>query len=230
MSYVRCTAGLLLGACLILLTDTPIAADDTNGAWASFYTSGTLNRGENEGAWRYGLYGDARYYDRDHGVNQYVLQPGFGIRANARLSFWGGYTRFHSETDGVTRVNENRLWQQVNWRVAHWRDATLTSRTRLEQRDRNGQHGTDLRLRQQLRVDARFAFNRDLVFILGNEYFYHVRDTGWTHEGYGQNRFYTGLGFDFRSLRIEALYMNQQYPVRHAPDRVNHLVVFNFKS
>lgn len=218
-----------MGACIFLFSATSIAADDVNGAWASFYTSGTLHWGENEGAWRYGLYGDTRYYDRNHGVNQFVLQPGFGIRVNSRLSFWGGYTHFRSEVDGVTSISESRLWQQVSWNIAQWRHAALSTRTRLEQRDRDGHKDIDLRLRQQVRLDARFDFNRNLVFIIGNEYFHHVRDTGWTREGCGQNRFYTGLGFDFHSLHIEALYMNQQYQVRQKPDLVNHLIVMNFK-
>lgn len=228
MTSVRCTAGLLLCACLALLTN-PLAADDFTGVWATFYKSGVMHKGRDEGPWRYGLYGDTRYYDRLGGINQYVLQPGFGYRLNGRLSVWGGYTWFRSEVDGALKIDEQRTWQQLSWTMVHWQYATLKSRTRLEQRHRDGWRDTDLRLRQQFRLDARFKFNPDLIFILGDEYFRHVRNTSWTRQGYGQNRFYTGLGFDFHNVHIEALYMNQQYPMRQAPDLVNHLLVMAIK-
>lgn len=229
MSPLRRAAGLLLCACISLFTHPVLASDHLNGAWATFYTSGAFHQDGEAGPWRYGLYSDARWYDRLEGVNQYVLQPGIGYRLDHRFSVWGGYTYFRSEVDGVVSANEHRAWQQLSWNVAHWRFATLKSRTRLEQRFRDGRDGTDLRLRQNVRIDARFRFNPRLVFILGNEYFHHLRDTEWTRQGYGQNRFYTGLGFDFRNVRMEALYMNQQYRVRQLPDLVNHLAVVNFR-
>lgn len=229
MSFVRCTAGLLLCACLILLPGHLSASDRFNGAWASFYTSGSLAPERSGGDWRFNLYGDTRYYDRLEGINQYVLQPGIGYRLNERLSLWGGYTWFRSEVDGITSVNEHRAWQQVSWSMAKWTHATLKSRTRLEERFRDGRGGTDLRLRQLFRLDARFEFSPMLTFILGNESFHHLRDTGWTRKGYGQNRLYAGVGFNFWNVRAEALYMNQQYLFRDRENLVSHLAVLNFK-
>lgn len=228
MYFVRCTAGLLLCACLVFCPDRVFAADDINGAWASFYTSGKLAPASN--GLRYNLYGDARWYDRLEGVSQYVLQPGVGYRLNNRFSVWGGFTWFRSNVADTTLINEHRAWQQLSWNMMHWRNATLRSRTRLEERFRDGRDGTDLRLRQLFRLDARFEFMRELSFILGNESFHHLKDTVWTGKGYGQNRFYTGIGFDLWNFRMEALYMNQQYLFRNKANLVNHLVVLNFKT
>ncbi len=229
MSAVRCAAALFLVACLGLYSGRLSAADDAVGAWAAFYTSGVLHRGEEEGPWRYGFYADARLTDRLGGVTQYTLLPGLGLRINSRLTFWAGYTYFRSEIDDGPSYNENRLFQQVSWNMVHWQYSTLSSRTRLEQRARGELHGTDLRLRQQFRLDRRFKSNPDLKFILGDEIFYQLRDTRWTRKGYAQNRFYTGFGWDFHAFVVEALYMHQHYPIRKLPDRANHLLVLNFK-
>lgn len=228
--FARCCAAWFLCACLGLIPGSLGASEAINGAWATFYTSGGLHFGGDQSPWRYGLYGDTRYYDRLGGVSQYVLQPAVGYRLNSRVSFWGGYTYFTSELGGVTTISEHRSYEQVSWNMVHWRNATLKSRSRLEQRHRENRDDTDFRFRQQLRLDVRFDFNPNLIFILGDEYFYHVRDTEWTQQGYGQNRFYTGLGFDFHNVHIEALYMNQQYRIRHSQNLVNHLVVLNFRS
>lgn len=219
---------LLLIAALLVLPESLMAVGEAGGAWVTLYGSGTFH-GSAEGPWRYGLYGDARRTDRLDGINQYTLQPGAGFRVNSRVSLWTGYTYFRSETvDGPT-LNEHRAWQQVSWNMVRWGGGTVKSRTRLEQRFRPTASDTDLRLRQQFRWDSPLAWNPDVSFILGDELFYHVRDTDWTRQGLGQNRFYTGLGWDYHNLKLEALYMHQLYTLGPLPDKANHLLVLSFK-
>lgn len=229
MKTVRCIAALLLAVCLGLFSGTLPAASNAGGAWTTLYKSGLLNRGHSEGPWRYGLYADVRYTDRLEGVSQATLLPGIGYRINSRLTLWGGYTYFRSTINQGATLDEHRTFEQVSWNMVHWHRARLQSRSRLEQRFRDGREGTDLRFRQQFRLDTRFASNPDLKFILGDEVFYHLRDTTWSREGYGQNRFYTGFGWDYHSVTVEALYMHQHYRVRYLPDSANHLLVLNFK-
>ena len=229
MKTVRCIAALLLAVCLGLFSGTLPAASNAGGAWTTLYKSGLLNRGQSEGPWRYGLYADVRYTDRLEGVSQATLLPGIGYRINSRLTLWGGYTYFRSTIDQGATLDEHRTFEQVSWNMVHWHRARLQSRSRLEQRFRDGREGTDLRFRQQFRLDTRFASNPDLKFILGDEVFYHLRDTTWSREGYGQNRFYTGFGWDYHNITVEALYMHQHYRVRYLPDSANHLLVLNFK-
>jgi hypothetical protein len=230
ISVARRTAGLLLCACLTLVPlPGLLASDQFNGAWATYYTSGALNAGENNSAWLYGFYSDARYYDRLQGIQQYVLQPSIGYRYNSRLSFWTGYTYFRSEVTDLTTINENRIYEQVSWNMGRWDNTTLSSRTRLEQRSREHLHGTDLRLRQQFKLQYRLTSYDEIKLILGDEMFYNLRDTDWTRQGYSQNRLYAGVGLDFHDLSFEVLYMNQQYPLKNRSDIVNHLLVLNFK-
>lgn len=205
-----------------------LAASSAGGAWAAFYTSGSFHK-DDAGPWRYGFYGDTRYQDRGEGINQQVLLPAVGYRINSKVSFWTGYTYFRSVKENAPTINENRLFQQVSWKIARWKRTGFSSRTRLEQRSRHEVDEIDFRLRQQLRLEHRFASNTDLKYILGDEFFYHLRDTDWTRQGYGQNRFYTGLGWDRHYVHVELLYMLQTYRARKRPDPVNHLLVAAFK-
>ena len=219
---------LLLIAALLLLPQSLMAAGEAGGAWVSLYGSGNFHQDE-KGPWRYGFYGDARRTERLNGINQYTLQPGAGFRINSRVSLWTGYTYFRSEIVDGPSLNEHRSWQQVSWNMLRWGGGTVKSRTRLEQRFRAETREADLRLRQQFRWDAPLSWNRDVSFILGDEMFYHVRDTDWTRQGFGQNRFYTGLGWDYHNLKLEALYIHQLYTLGPLPDKANHLLVLNFR-
>jgi hypothetical protein len=224
---LRGAARLLACACL-LHSPATVAENTAGGAWLALYGSGALNGGS-ETPWRYGVYGDARRTQRLDGINQYTFQPGAGYRFNSRLSAWAGYTYFRSEVVNGASLNEHRSWQQLSWNVVRWHGSALRSRTRLEQRHRKGQDGTDWRLRQQFRLDARLPLDTDLSYILGNEFFYNLEDTGWTATGHHQNRFYTGLGWDFHRYHVEALYMNQRYRLEGLPDKANHLLVVNVR-
>jgi hypothetical protein len=206
-----------------------LAVTNATGAWSTIYKSGDFQKGEDSGHWRYGLYGDIRYYDRLGSINQYIVQPGIGYQLNKKFSIWGGYTYFRSDVNNKLTLHEHRTWQQLGWNLGNGWGASLKSRTRLEQRYRKNLDGTDLRLRQQLRIDRPLSSVPSLKFILGDEVFYHLADTTWTKQGYGQNRFYTGLGYNRHSFKMEALYMHQHIRIRYLPDLVNHLLVLNFK-
>lgn len=201
-----------------------LAGNSAGGAWAGFYISGSLHR-DDKGPWRYGFYGDTRYQDRGNGINQYVLLPAVGYRINSKVTFWGGYTYFRSVKENGPAVNENRLFQQVSWKINRWQHTNISSRTRLEQRSRHEVDDIDFRLRQQFRLEHRFAANMNLKYIVADEFFYHMRDTDWTREGWGQNRFYTGLGWDRHYVRVELLYMHQTYRARNRTNPVNHLLL-----
>ena len=228
MKTKSCTAALILGACLGLFSGVLQAANNAGGAWTTMYKSGVLHQGDTGTSWRYGLYADIRYTDRLEGINQTTLLPGVGYRLNSRLSFWGGYTYFRSSVHEGTTYDEHRAFQQVSWNMVYWTDARLQSRTRLEQRFRDERNGTDLRLRQQIRLDAQLPFNPDSKYILGDEVFFHVSDA-WSSQGYGQNRFFTGFGWGYSNVTVEALYMLQHYRIHSLPDSANHLLVLNFK-
>ena len=228
MQAIRIPAMAILATGLLFPPCGALASEAAGGAWLALYGSGSLN-GSSETPWRYGVYGDARHTGRLDGINQYTLQPGAGYRFNSRLSAWAGYTFFRSEIVNGASLNEHRSWQQLSWNMVRWHGAALKSRTRLEQRHRKGLDGTDWRLRQQFRLDARLPLDTDLSYILGNEFFYNLEDTGWTASGYHQNRFYTGVGWDFHSYHLEALYMNQRYRLEGLPDKANHLLVVNVR-
>ena len=114
--------------------------------------------------------------------------------------------------------------------MGRWGWGTLKSRTRMEQRFREGRDGAGWWVRQQFRIDAPIGEGGKFSFILGNEAFIYLKETTWNDKGYIQNRLFLGLGYKASpKVTMELGYMNQHVRIREFPDLINHLAILNFK-
>jgi hypothetical protein len=118
---------------------------------------------------------------------------------------------------------EDRSWQQASAQLGQLLGARMTSRTRLEQRHREGDTGW--RLRQQLRA-AWAVKGTPLSVVVSDELFLGLDDTRWgQRSGLDQNRLFLGGSVQLsRPLRLEAGYLHQTQSVRGGPDRSNSIV------
>lgn len=142
---------------------------------------------------------------------QTVLRPGIGWQSSPEVSLWAGYAWI-----GTFRpqwLGEHRFWQQVFWTP----NSHMSIRARIE--ERLFAHGTELRIRNQMRVVWPISV---VPAIIANELF--INAGAWnrsTAVGYDQNRLFVGvllpLGF---GLRVECGYMN----IHYRGNRMRHVV------
>ena len=138
-----------------------------------------------------------------------IIRPALGYRVSPSLDLWAGYAWVTLARDGED-VREERFWQQASYALGPAFGGKLTARTRVEQRFRDGQRGTGVRLRQQLRYAYRFDAS-PIEMIVSDELFLSLNDTDWGQsQGFDQNRLFLGLSFQASSsLKFEGGYVNQ---------------------
>lgn|GEM_PF-155886 len=206
------------------------AAETEGGAWLVAATSDSFGSGENPGNWRWSLQGQLRKFTLGDGLRQGVIRGGLGYKVSSNVTLWGGYAYYHTKLQNFGTAREHRIWQQVSWTVGRWGWGTLKSRTRLEQRFRENRDGTGWWVRQLFGVEIPIGGRDNLDFILAAEGYFHLKETGWSDDGFVQNRVYVMLGYKpSRKLRIEAGYLNQYFRVRGSPNLMNHVAVVSFR-
>lgn len=208
-------AGLLAG---------PAHADDTE-LWTSLTVNGPASDGSKALVW---FDGHVRLRDDGSRMGTTILRPGVGWRVSERLDVWAGYARITSHASDPD-VHEHRAWQQATVSAGSLLGGSVSLRTRLEQRFREGADGTGLRLRQFVRW-ARPIESTRLSWVLSDEVFLNLNRTRWGQvEGYGQNRAFAGLAFQgTRDFRLEAGYLNNHIDGGRGSDRTNHNVAIAF--
>ena len=162
------------------------ATEHDPGVWAIFSTSDTFSSAETAGRWQYAFDAQARYFDVGSGVNQWLVRPAVGFKVTGAVNAWAGYARFRTRAASGAVADENRYWQQVDWRAGSWQGGQVSMRARLEQRDVSV--GDDIGV--VLRFMAKYvrpigARNNSLIVSL--EPFVDLRDTDWGGDaGVGQ--------------------------------------------
>ena len=208
------------------------ATESDPGVWTIFSTTDSISRDGSSTRWHYWFDAQARYFDIGSGTNQWLVRPGIGYEFANGVQAWGGYARFRSRNRSGRVADENRYWQQVNWRAGQWQGGRFTMRVRLEQRSVDIGDDLGVVLRFMTKYVRPLAGNKDRSLIIGVEPFVNLRDTDWgSDSGLAQNRIFVGAGWRVSNkLTMETGYMNQYLWVDGAEDRMNHLAVLTFKA
>jgi hypothetical protein len=179
-------------------------ADDTQ-AWSSLVVQPTPAEGEKL---LLSFDAHARWRDDASELGVTILRPALGWRLNPSVDLWAGYAHVMLDT-GSADITEHRLWQQVTFKAGEVFGGQLSSRTRLEQRERENADGTGYRLRQLVRW-SRPIDDTPLSIVATNEVFAAFNDTDWgQRSGFDQNRAFIGLGVRLSgTARLEAGYLN----------------------
>lgn len=223
----------LVIACALLVTATrpSIAAENDPGIWATFSTTDAFSTSGGDSRWRYWFDAQIRYFDIGTGINQYVARPAVGYRPGSNVTVWAGYARIRTRNRAGNEVNENRYWQQVDWRAGQWANGQVTMRGRFEQRAVDIGDDTGLVLRFVTKYVRPIKQTGQMNLVLAIEPFFNLRDTDWGGKsGIAQNRLFAGLGFRLsEKISLEAGYMNQYIWANGGEDLINHLAVANFR-
>ena len=92
------------------------AIESDPGTWTIFSTTGSFPGENGPGRWHYWFDAQARYFDPGSGANQWLVRPGIGYEIRDGVKAWAGYARIRSRGRTGLVANENRYWQQIDWR------------------------------------------------------------------------------------------------------------------
>lgn len=200
------------------------ATEDKPGVWLAFSIMDAFRSGDEDSRWHYWFDAQARFFDPGSGVTQWVARPGIGYRIGDNMKAWIGYGRFNTRNSSGTVADENRYWQQLDWRAGIWLGGNVTMRARLEERSVTTGEDTALVLRFLTKYVRPVGNNGNKNFVVGIEPFVELNDTDWTGDaGLSQNRTFIGMGFRLSdSVSVETGYMNQYIWVDGREDRSFH--------
>ena len=208
------------------------ATENDPGMWTVFSTTNSFSTEASPSRWHYWFDAQARYFDLGSGANQWLVRPGIGYEIGDGVKAWVGYARFRARNSSGRVADENRYWQQVDWRAGQWRGGQFTMRVRLEQRSLDIGDDVGVVLRFLTKYVRPFPDDNSKSLIIGLEPFADLRDTDWGGEsGLGQNRTYIGMGWRLNdTFTLETGYMNQYIWSDNADDRINHLAMLTIKA
>ncbi len=219
MSHRLCTAAACVGAFGIA---SPALADDDGQLWTTVLAQGPV-RGDLF-LW---LEAQGRLTDDFGGGSQIIVRPGIGTRIAPDAHAIAGYAYIRTDPEGGRVSNEHRLWQQIQFAALRGADGSvrLLSRSRLEQRMREGADRTGWRFRQLIRGQIPLAAGRSTFAVVQAEGFVNLNATDWgVRDGIDQLRGFAGVNFPLSPrLRVEPGYL-VQHVFRPGRDRTNHVI------
>jgi hypothetical protein len=222
---------LVLVAIMHLTTASPARADPHHdaGLWFMAAAQGPISK-ENPrlSRWRWWFDGHARFFEDSDGYGQSIVRPGVGYAISDKSTLWVGYGWIRTSPPSGSDFDENRIWQQ--WTTsASLATATLSWRSRLEQRFVEGGDDVGWRFRQFVKLSQPIAFDSRLRLVGYDEIFFGLNTTDWGAQGgLDQNRLFAGLGWQVeQGTNIEVGYLNQFVRRQGTEDLMNHILSLN---
>ena len=213
----------LLIAVAVLSLPFPLFADTIEDGryWFALATQGKLPA-EN---WSWNFDVHQRFRDEGAHADNFFVRTGVSYQISPKTSVGLGFDHVVNHPAGKEASDENRLWQQIAYKFDSIYGVNLSSRTRLEQRWREGGEDTSYRFRQMIRATMPLDINPKLSLVAYDELFINLNNTDWNvNRGIDQNRVFLGASYAFNpSTSIESGYLNQYVNTRNI-DRVNHVL------
>jgi Protein of unknown function (DUF2490) len=167
----------------------------------------------------------ARMVDDAGRLGVLIFRPSIGYKISDDLTVSLGYAHFKTINRGRADTDENRIYQQVTWRIGKIDKATLIARSRLEQRWIEGARDMGWRLTGRLRLQVPLKAKQTNL-ILSHEQLYALNSTDWgARAGLDQMRNYVGVSFPIsKGVTLETGYQNRYLVRRGTADRIDHIV------
>ena len=226
--WVRFIASAFVG----LLATTSVSGTESDpGIWAIFSTQGAFRGDDADSRWLYHFDIQARYFDLGSGVNQWLVRRAVVYKLSKQVNGWFGFARFRTSTANNITVDEDRLWQQLDWARGTMATGRTIFRTRLEQRFVSAGDDTALTLRLMVKY-VRSTGYKGSYLLVGIEPFLDFLDTDWGGpSGLTQNRAFAGLVIPLSSsLTAEVGYMNQYFSLESRENQMNNLGIFQING
>ena len=215
---------------MLALPSLASAADEAPGAWIKGAVSGRLGNAAAT-RWVYSADMQARYFDVGTGINQWLVRPGIGYTPSDRGRIWLGYARFRSRNAAGIVADEDRYWQQLDWKAGRLGGGDLSVRLRFEQRNISSANDTRHVARVRAKFERPLDTNAPQSLLLSIEPIFDLNTSDWGGSaGLAQSRFSAGFGWRLGERTVmETGYMYQRFHASSRPDRVNHLAILGFR-
>lgn len=213
----RAALGLTLASLALASAGTAYAADEDGQLWSIVNASRAL-----DDKTTFNLDTQARFTNDASRLGQAIIRPSIGWKLGGSKTGSLGYAYVRTTPEGRPTTHEHRGWQQLSFRVAgDGKGATLTGRTRLEQRWMEGRDGAGWRVRQQVRLTA--PINDGVRGVAWTEAFVGLNETGWgQRDGLHLWRSFAGVSVPIsKTVTLEPGYLHQR-AYRVGPDAVTH--------
>lgn len=208
---------------LALVLPCPLFAETIEDGryWFALATQGKLP--VENWSWNFDVH--QRFRDEGARADNFFIRSAINYSINPKLGIALGFDHVVNHPAGKEASDENRLWQQISYKLDPIAGVNLSSRTRLEQRWREGGDDTGYRLRQMIKATIPLAVNPKLSVVAYDELFINLSNTDWgVSRGNDQNRIFLGVNWAFtQSASIETGYLNQYVNTPNI-DRVNHVL------
>jgi uncharacterized protein DUF2490 len=215
-------AGLLL--LLLFLFGVPSSAHGQTVVDHRFWlTPIAQGRFHHESPWRWSAEMSIRTRDGISAMDIIIARGLVGYDVTKTSSLWAGYGEVTTFLAAGGYQHEHRLFQQHLW-SGPARGATLSVRTRFEERDVDGNSNWSFRVREQVRYSQVLGHGPFLI-IGWDEIAFHANTTSRYARGFDQNRAFIGVGRTIRTRsRLEVGYLNHYLHSLGAPNRMNHVL------
>ncbi len=211
---------LLCAAVAFLPAASHAATADDFQVWSSFQASGSIS-GRVVG----GLELSGRFVDDAGRLGVAIVRPTIGYKLTDHLIVHLGYAHQTTINQNRRDVQEDRIFQQINWTMGKIGKATLSSRTRFEQRFVNTGNDTGLRARFQLKYSLPLK-RKGTNLVMSTEPLIALNTTNWGQRaGLDQWRNFIGVNMPLaKALSLETGFQHR-YQVRlNQPDRSDFIV------
>lgn len=180
--------------------------------------------------WTASFEAQGRYGDTFERLVQARIGAGADYALNSRATLGGGYYFINSDKNNAPDKREHRFWQHVNWRVGEIGNASMASRSRIEERMRESEPVTAWRIRQSLKLTSPLRDGAKTSLYGGGEVILNLNETTWAgDDGLDEFRFFTGVATPIsKSVKADFGYLARFNPRDEAEMRITHNVMLTF--
>jgi hypothetical protein len=187
---------------------------------------------EQPARWVFAFDAQARYVDVGSGLSTWLLRPSVGYKLGEAAHIRIGYAHFRVRTRPGILADEDRLWEQVDWRTSVAGGADLSLRLRLEHRFST--LGSDTRhvARLMVKYTRPLGNSGRCSLVLSAEPFFDLDSSDIGGDaGIFQGRVAAGMAWKTgQNTTLEVGYMYQHFFAENRPDRASHVAVLRFRS
>lgn len=157
-------------------------------------------------------------------IHQLLIRPALGYQIWPNLSIWQGYAWVTNYEPRFS--DEHRIYQQLSYRKS-FKNVTLSTRTRMEERFIRDARGVAIRARQFIRGTLPLDEEKTWSLVLYDEVFVALNTLGnGPRSGFDQNRLFVGINRKVSThLSMDVGYQNQFIHTRgsRVADAMNHI-------
>lgn len=227
MRLVTRAAVSAAGLTALAATTPAIARDDSQ-----FWTNTTVVVKLSD-RWRISEDLTFRFSDKKNGLYEIESNTLVGYRINKVVTVWAGYTHDPQYSGGDFTLMEHRAREQVSFdNFARLGPGKLSGRLRLEQRWREGMHGTGWRVRPFLKYAVPLHKGGRTAFVLSTEPFVNLSTTAFQRTaGLDRARTFVGISTPLaKNVSADIGYLNQHTFVPHGPDSDDHVASISLSA